>query len=215
MDCCALRSPASGFNSQFLEIQFLRCPEGIAYSRHRAVHPRHQCRGFSRWLSKATFWASLEGILVEGVICAPSPVVHFVGVDPRHLRGTVVEVSLIPIKYGHYAETPEARREVEESQRPETLKGWKRISEFLGEPVSVVKRWAAEGMPVHREGPFVATSSNELDGWLGQESGKPVHVATEDTDLTAELKRGLSFVRREKPQKHEKKQSALPRKATP
>jgi hypothetical protein len=26
----------------------------------------------------------------------------------------------------------------------------------------------------------------------------PVHVATEDTDLTAELKRGLSFVRREK-----------------
>jgi hypothetical protein len=29
----------SGFNSQFLEIQFLRCPEGIAYSRHRAVHP--------------------------------------------------------------------------------------------------------------------------------------------------------------------------------
>jgi hypothetical protein len=30
------------------EIQFLRCPEGIEYSRHRAVHPRHQCRGFSR-----------------------------------------------------------------------------------------------------------------------------------------------------------------------
>ena len=26
-------------------------------------------------------------------------------------------------------------------------------------------------------------------------AGKPVHVATEDTDLTAELKRGLSFVR--------------------
>jgi len=31
-----------------------------------------------------------------------------------------------------------------------------------------------------------------------KESGKPVHVATENTDLTAELKRGLSFVRREK-----------------
>jgi hypothetical protein len=100
-------------------------------------------------------------------------------------------------------------------QQPETLKGWKRISEFLGEPVSVVKRWAAEGMPVHRAGQFVATSSNELNGWLGQESGKPVHVATEDTDLTAELKRGLSFVRREKPQKAEKKQSAQPRKSKP
>jgi len=42
----------SGFNMQFLEIQFLRCPEGIEYSRHRAVHPRHQCLGFSRWIGK-------------------------------------------------------------------------------------------------------------------------------------------------------------------
>ena len=36
--------------------------------------------------------------------------------------------------------------------QPKSLKGWKQISEFLGEPVSVVKRWAAEGMPLHREG---------------------------------------------------------------
>jgi hypothetical protein len=93
-------------------------------------------------------------------------------------------------------------------QQPETLKGWKQISEFLGEPVSVVKRWAAEGMPLHREGQFVATSAHELNSWLGQDSGKPVHVATDNTDLTAELKRGLSFVRREKPQRLEKKQSA-------
>ena len=56
-------------------------------------------------------------------------------------------------------------------QQAETLKGWKQISEFLGEPVSVVKRWSAEGMPIHREGQFVATSSNELNSWLGQESG--------------------------------------------
>jgi hypothetical protein len=102
-------------------------------------------------------------------------------------------------------------------QEPESLKGWKQISEFLGEPVSVVKRRAAEGMPVHREGQFVSTSSNELNAWLGQESGKPVHVATENTDLTAELKRGLSFIRirREKPESPDKKQSALPRKAKP
>jgi len=72
--------------------------------------------------------------------------------------------------------------------------------------MSVVKRWAAEGMPVHREGQFVSTSPNELNAWLGQESGKPVHVATENTDLTAELKRGLSFIRRE-PEKLKKKQS--------
>ena len=97
-------------------------------------------------------------------------------------------------------------------QQPESPKGWKQISEFLGEPVSVVRRWAAEGMPLHREGQFVATSSNELNAWLGQESGKPVHVATENTDLTAELKRGLSFIRRE-PEKPLQKQSALSGKA--
>ena len=78
--------------------------------------------------------------------------------------------------------------------------------------MSVVKRWAAEGMPLHREGQFVATSANELNAWLGQESGKPVHVATENTDLTAELKRGLSFIRRE-PERPQKKQSALSGKA--
>src|ERR1700730_3276388 len=75
------------------------------------------------------------------------------------------------------------------------LRGWKQIAEFLGEPVSVVQRWASEGMPVHREGRFVATSPEELNAWLGKESGKPVHVATEGTDLASELKRGLSFIR--------------------
>jgi hypothetical protein len=90
----------------------------------------------------------------------------------------------------------------------ETLKGWKQISEFLGEPVSVVKRWAADGMPLHREGQFVSTSADELNRWLGKESGKPVHVATESTDLTAELKRGLSFIRHEKPETPKKVQSA-------
>jgi len=75
------------------------------------------------------------------------------------------------------------------------LKGWQEIAGFLGEPVSVVQRWAAEGMPVRREGRFVSTSTKELNAWLGKESGKPVHVATENTDLSAELKRGLSFIR--------------------
>jgi hypothetical protein len=54
------------------------------------------------------------------------------------------------------------------------------------------------GMPVRKEGRFVSTSSEELTAWLGKESGKPVHAVTETTDLTAELKRGLSYVRDEK-----------------
>ena len=81
---------------------------------------------------------------------------------------------------------------------PDTLTGWNQISSFLGEPSSVVQRWASEGMPVRKQGRFVTTTPAELNAWLGKESGKPVHVATESTDLTAELKRGLSFVRQEK-----------------
>lgn len=83
--------------------------------------------------------------------------------------------------------------------QPRTLSGWKQIAAFLGEPESVVQRWAAEGMPVRREGRLVTTTPEELNAWMGKESGKPVHVATEDTDLAAELKRGLAFVRHEKP----------------
>ena len=90
-----------------------------------------------------------------------------------------------------------AKPSVPKSQ-PETLSGWKRIASFLGEPESVVQRWAAEGMPVRREGRLVTTTPEELNAWLGKESGKPVHVATEETDLTEEIKRGLAFVRQEK-----------------
>ena len=76
------------------------------------------------------------------------------------------------------------------------LKGWKEIAAFLGEPVGVVERWANEGMPVRKEGRFVSTTPAELNAWMGKESGKPVHVATENTDLAAELKRGLAFVKK-------------------
>src|SRR5215470_14906203 len=80
--------------------------------------------------------------------------------------------------------------------QPDVLKGWKQIAGFLGEPVSVVQRWASTGMPVHREGQFVSTTPKELNDWLGQQSGKPVHVVTDESDLTSELKRGLAFVRK-------------------
>jgi phage terminase Nu1 subunit (DNA packaging protein) len=91
-----------------------------------------------------------------------------------------------------------AKKRAAPTTQPETLKCWQQIAAFLGEPTSVVQRWASEGMPVRRQGRYVETTHHELNAWLGKESGKPVHVATENTDLTAELKRGLSFVRREK-----------------
>ncbi|HET9409391.1 MAG TPA: hypothetical protein VFO39_19270 [Candidatus Sulfotelmatobacter sp.] len=88
---------------------------------------------------------------------------------------------------------------------PHLLKGWRQIAEFLGEPVSVVQRWAADGMPVRKQGRFVSTSPEELNDWLGRESGKPVHVVTSDSDLSAELKRGLTFVRS---RKHSRKETS-------
>jgi hypothetical protein len=97
-----------------------------------------------------------------------------------------------------------AREETRKLAEPEKLKGWQQIASFLGEPVSVVQRWANEGTPVHRQGRFISTTADELNSWLRRESGEPVHVATDHTDLTAELKRGLSFVRHEKPKDSER-----------
>jgi hypothetical protein len=52
-------------------------------------------------------------------------------------------------------------------------------------------------MPVIRESRNVYASPEELNRWLGRESaGEPVQIATEDTDLTSELKRGLSYVQK-------------------
>jgi hypothetical protein len=81
---------------------------------------------------------------------------------------------------------------------PETLKGWRQIADFLGEPVSVVKRWRSQGMPIFEQGRFVSSSSDRLAKWLGRETGKPLHVVTPETDLTSELKRGIAFARRNK-----------------
>ena len=87
---------------------------------------------------------------------------------------------------------------VKAKAQPEILKGWRQIASFLGEPISVVQRWARTGMPISRQGRSVVTSPEKLNAWLGRESGKPVHVITPEADLTAELKRGLSSIRREK-----------------
>ncbi len=82
---------------------------------------------------------------------------------------------------------------------PSVLKGWQQIATFLSQPVSVAQRWAKEGMPVPRQGRFVTATPEELNKWLGRESGgEPLHVATPEADLASELKRGLAYVRGQK-----------------
>jgi len=81
-------------------------------------------------------------------------------------------------------------------EQNEQLKGWQQIAAFLGEPPSVAQRWASDGMPLRRDGRFVTTTKTELNNWMAKESGKPVHVATDETDLASELKRAVSFARR-------------------
>jgi len=79
---------------------------------------------------------------------------------------------------------------------PETLKGWQQIASFLGQPVNVAQRWAKTGMPVTRQGRNVIATPEEMNKWLGCEAGgEPLHVATPDGDLSAELKRGLAYLR--------------------
>ncbi len=81
----------------------------------------------------------------------------------------------------------------------EVLKGWRQIASFLGQTVSVAQRWADSGMPVEKRGRYVYSSRDELNRWLGRESaGEPIQIATAETDLSAELKRGLSFVRKQR-----------------
>jgi len=82
------------------------------------------------------------------------------------------------------------------SEEPGVLKGWRKIAEFLGQPVSVAERWAKSGMPVGREGRSVTASPEELNRWLARESaGEPVKIASEEENLAAELKRGLAYVK--------------------
>ena|SRR5207237_260591 len=80
----------------------------------------------------------------------------------------------------------------------DSLKGWQEIAAFLGQPVSVAQRWADSGMPIEKRGRYVYSSREQLTRWLGRESaGESLHIATDEADLSAELKRGLSFARKQ------------------
>jgi hypothetical protein len=87
---------------------------------------------------------------------------------------------------------------VPKQKKPEELKGWPAIAKFLSQPISTVQRWANEGMPVARIGRYVAASPPELECWLTREAGanETLHIPSEQTDLLADLKRGLSEARK-------------------
>ena len=92
------------------------------------------------------------------------------------------------------------------AKQPESLNGWQNIADFLGQPISVAERWAKSGMPVIHVGRRVRSSQDELNRWLGSESaGEPVQISTETTDLTSELKRGLSFIWEHSPDRKKKR----------
>ena len=88
----------------------------------------------------------------------------------------------------------------------ERLKGWNEIASLLGQPVAVAQRWARSGMPVAREGRFMYGTREELSRYLGREAGLdvPVHIATENIDLSADLKRALAYARTGKQEKKQK-----------
>ena len=46
-----------------------------------------------------------------------------------------------------------------------------------------------------RKGRRVQASPEELNRWLGHDTSEPVQILTESTDLSAQLKRGFSYVR--------------------
>ncbi len=83
------------------------------------------------------------------------------------------------------------------------LKGWKQIAEFLGQTVAVAQDWGRDGMPVTHSGRNVTASRQELEQWLGRESGShaPAHISSEDTDLSAILKEGVADARKHRHRK--------------
>jgi hypothetical protein len=100
--------------------------------------------------------------------------------------------------------TPKGKKPRQKTE-PDSLKGWQQIATFLGLPISVAQRWAKSGMPVTHEGRRVQAAPAELNRWLGKGSAEPVQIATATTDLSAELKRGLSYIRKQKQDKIKKK----------
>jgi hypothetical protein len=96
-----------------------------------------------------------------------------------------------------------ARRQ-KEAPPEASLKGWNAIAGYLGQPVATAQRWAKSGMPVRKSGRFIVSEPEELNRWLGRESGlkQPVHVShAGEPDLTADLKAGLKAAQKHRSRK--------------
>jgi hypothetical protein len=83
------------------------------------------------------------------------------------------------------------------------LVGWAAIARFLGQTPAVVQRWHESGMPIQHNGRRVSAAPEELTRWIGTETGetKPIHISSQEENLTADLKEGLAFVRKDRPTK--------------
>ncbi len=116
-----------------------------------------------------------------------------------------VAVNAIPMKKKQKP-AKKSERATKPKVHNERLKGWNEIASFLGQPVAVAQRWARSGMPVTREGRFIYASREELGRYLGGEAALdvPVHIATENMDLSADLKRALAHARAGKKDKKQK-----------
>lgn len=92
---------------------------------------------------------------------------------------------------------PGKKTQREKVQTQERLKGWPAIAKFLGQTPAVAQRWHSEGMPVTKEGRSVYANPEELTKWVGTESGKvkPIHIASGEENLAADLKQALTYVR--------------------
>ena len=129
-------------------------------------------------------------------VCRPDPI--FWVCDSRAWSG--LDFLFVCSDHDHHEETKTTKKS-EAASKPkiqqDRLKGWSEIANFLGQPVAVTQRWARSGMPVTREGRFMYGLPEELSRWLGREAGLdvPVHIASENMDLSADLKRALSYAR--------------------
>jgi hypothetical protein len=82
---------------------------------------------------------------------------------------------------------------------PGDLKSWKQIAEYLHKSVNTVQRWAREGMPVRREGRYVAASPEDISRWLGEGewTDTPVHLPAPKEDLATELRKSVTSARKQ------------------
>ena len=165
------------------DVRAYSCEEGGLKRRHHRLHHSdhtHRCANEQRAVPR-------DSVKPHQLLCVP-----------RSLR---VILPFVPSRSNRSRSVAKPKRREhtkEQPKQPDTLTGWQSIASFLRQPINVALRWAKSGMPVKRQGKHFVATPDELNAWLGRETGEPVHVATTETDLSGELKRGLAYVRKER-----------------